>query len=305
MTDNTIQKLAILYADVSGSTHIYEKHGDTIARQNIETCISILTDVASSLDGSVVKTIGDEAMCKFPNAVKAAKAATAMHEALQLASEEGKFSIGELHVKIGWHYGPVRYRGKEIIGEAPIIAQQVIRLAKKDETLTSSQSIDALPEELKYDARFIDSVEAEAWEGELKVFGIPWEEEDEVTRIGGLPPDIAEDDATHKVLLLDYGGKQIRIDSENTHCRVGRGEDNDLCIDGNFTSKSHAEISYRHGVFHLQDNSTNGTAVYFANGRNVRLHREEEMLGDHGTIYFGGTPLNDPHAGVIFRCHRV
>jgi adenylate cyclase len=305
MSDDTIQKLAILYADVSGSTHIYEKYGDTIARQNIETCISILSEVASSLDGDVVKTIGDEAMCKFPNAVKAAKAATAMHEALQLASEQGQFSIGEVHVKIGWHYGPVRYRGKELIGEAPIIAQQIINLAKKDEILTSSQSIDALPEELKYNARFINSVEADAWDGELKVYGLPWEEEEEVTRIGSLPSASTEDDETHKALLLDYGDKHIRLDSEHTHCLIGRGDNNDLCIDGKFTSKSHAEITYRHGVFHLQDNSTNGTAVYFANGRNIRLHREEEMLGDHGTIYFGGTPLNDPHAGVIFRCHRI
>lgn len=303
MVDDTIQKLAILYADVSGSTHIYEKYGDKVARQNIETCISILTDVASSLDGDVVKTIGDEAMCKFPNATKAAKAATAMHEALRQASEEGRFSIGEIHVKIGWHYGAVQHRGKEIIGEAPITAQQIICLAKMDEILTSSQSIDALPEEFKYDARFIDAVEAEAWDGELKVYGIPWEEEEEVTRIGGVPS--SEDDVMHKALLLDYGGKQIRIDSEHTHCTVGRGQNNDLSVDGKFTSKSHAEITYRHGLFHLQDNSTNGTAVFFANGRNVRLHREEEILGDHGTIYFGGTPLNDPHAGVIFRCVRI
>ncbi len=303
MSDDTIQKLAILYADVSGSTHIYEKYGDVIARQNIETCISVLSDVAASLDGDVVKTIGDEAMCKFPNAVKAAMAATAMHEALQLASEQGQFSIGEVHVKIGWHYGAVRYRGKEIIGEAPIIAQQVIHLAKKDETLTSSQSVDALPEELKYDARFINSVEADAWDGELKIYGLPWEEKEEVTRISQLPS--AEEDADHKALLLDYGGIQIRLDSGHTHCRVGRGETNDLCVDGKFTSKSHAEITFRHGVFHLRDNSTNGTAIYFANGRNIRLHREEELLTDHGTIYFGGTPLNDPHAGVIFRCHRI
>ncbi len=298
--NDTIQKLAILYADVSGSTHIYEKHGDVIARENIGACISILSDVASSLGGEVVKTIGDEAMCSFPKPDKAMIAAKEMHEALRDASKLGKFSIGELHVKIGWHYGPVKYRGTEIIGEAPVTAQQIIKLAKKDEILTSSKSVDALSEELKQDARLIDSVEAEAWVGELKVYGIPWEDDEEVTRIGSL--STAEDTTVHKALLLDYAGNQIRLDSEHPHCHVGRHKDNELCIDGKYTSKSHAEISCRHGVFYLRDNSTNGTAVYFANGRSVRLHREEEVLVDHGTIYFGGTPLNDPHAGVIFRC---
>lgn len=301
--NDTIHKLAILYADVSSSTHIYEKYGDKIARENIGTCLSILSDVTSGLDGRVVKTIGDEVMCAFPNPTKAAMAAKEMHEELRAASEQGKFSIGELHVKIGWHYGEVQYRGKEIIGEAPVAAQQIIKLAKADEILTSRQSIEAIPEELKQDARLIDCIEAEAWVGDLNVYGLTWEEEEEVTRFASVAS--SEDDSSHKALLLDYSGKQIRLDSEHTHCRIGRGSDNDLCVEGKFTSKFHAEIICRHGVYHLQDISTNGTAVYFANGKSVRLHREEEMLSDHGTIYFGGTPLNDPHAGVIFRCQKI
>jgi hypothetical protein len=298
--NDTIQKLAILYADVTGSTHIYEKYGDVIARENIGTCISIIADVVSSLGGELVKTIGDEAMCSFPKPDKAIIAAKEMHEALRDASESGKFSIGELHVKIGWHYGAVKYRGNEIIGEAPVTAQQIIKLAKKDEILTSSKSIDALSEELKQNARFIDSLEAEAWVGQLKVYGIPWEEDKDVTRIGSLTS--VEDVTVHKALLLDYTDNQIRLNSEHPHCHIGRHKDNELCVDGKFTSKLHAEIVYRHGVFYLRDNSTNGTAVYFAHGKSIRLHREEEVLSGHGTIYFGGTPLNDPHAGVIFRC---
>jgi hypothetical protein len=298
--NDTIQKLAILYADVSGSTHIYEQHGDIVARENIGTCLSILSDVASCLGGEVVKTIGDEVMCSFPKPDKAMMAAKEMHEALRDASKLGRFSIGELHVKIGWHYGPVKYRGAEIIGEAPITAQQIIKLAKMDEILTSSKSLDALSEDLKEDARLIDSVEAEAWVGDLNVYAVPWEADEEVTRIGKLSTSV--DNSIHKALLLDYTGKQVRLDSEHTHCRIGREKDNDLCVEGKYTSKSHAEIIYRHGLFYLHDNSTNGTAVYFANGKSLRLHREEEVLVDHGTIYFGGTPLNDPHAGVIFRC---
>jgi adenylate cyclase len=307
--DETIQKLAILYADVSGSTHIYEKFGDKVARENIEICISMLSDITAELDGKKVKTIGDEIMCSFSNPVKAAIAAKQMHEALRAASEEGKFSIGEMHVKIGWHYGVVNHRGEEIIGEAPIAAQQIIKLAKADEILTSEQSLESIPDEFKQNTRFIDTVEAEAWVGDLNVYGMVWEEDDDddddegVTRIGSITSQ--DDSALHKSLILEYSGKQICLDAAHTHCHIGRGEENDLCINGKFTSKSHAEIVYRHGIFHLQDISTNGTAVYFANGRSIRLHREEEILSDHGTIYFGGTPTNDPDAAVTFHCESV
>ncbi len=43
--DETVQKLAILYADVSGSTKIYEQYGDTIARRDIKTCIDMVVDI--------------------------------------------------------------------------------------------------------------------------------------------------------------------------------------------------------------------------------------------------------------------
>lgn len=301
--DETIQKLAILYADVTGSTHIYEEYGDEIARENIGVCISILTDITLQLGGQKVKTIGDEIMCSFLNPVKASTAAKEMHEALRTASEQGKFSIGELHVKIGWHYGVVNHRGAEIIGEAPVTAQQIIKLAKSDEILTSEQSLEFLPDELKQDARFIDSIEAEAWVGELKVYGLTWEDDDEVTRIGSISSFI--DDSIHKSLVLEYSGNQICMDAEHTHCHIGRGLENDICIiDGKFASKNHAEIICRHGVFYLKDNSTNGTAIYFSDGRSLRLHREEEVLSGQGTICFGGNPTNDPQSVVNFRCEK-
>ena len=303
--DETIHKLAILYADVSGSTHIYEKYGDKIARENTEKCLSLLSKVASDFDGRTVKTIGDEVMCAFPNPMKCALAAQEMQEALAEAGKKGEFNIGPLHVKIGWHYGEVKYRGDEIVGEAPITAQQIIKLAKADEILTSEHSLDSLSEDIKQNTRLIDTVEAEAGTGELNVYNFVWEEENgEVTRIGTLSPETT-DDSLHKALLLDYQGKQIRLDAEHTHCRIGREEHNDLCIHGKYTSKLHAEIIFQHGIFHLKDISTNGTAIYYADGRSLRLHREEEVLTGQGSIYFGGTPANDPEAEVKFICEKI
>ncbi len=59
MMEETIQKLAILYADVSGSTKIYEKYGDTIARRDIKKCIDMIVDIITQHDGKLIKTIGD------------------------------------------------------------------------------------------------------------------------------------------------------------------------------------------------------------------------------------------------------
>lgn len=301
--EETLIRLAILYADVSGSTRIYEQHGDAVARSNIDDCLKILSNVATELDGRTVKTIGDEIMCAFPNPVKAATAASRMQESLREAVDEGRFSIGPLQIKIGWHYGIINSRGTEIIGEAPTTAQQIIKLAKADEVLTSEQSMETLPPELKQDARFINTIEAEAYEGLLNVYALPWEEEAEVTRMGAVSAN-ADEALMHLALVLEYNDRELRMDSDRTCCRIGRGPDNDLCVDGNFTSRQHGEISYRQGRFYLRDSSTNGTAVLYDDGRSVRVHREEEVLSDQGTICFGGLPKTDPNAAVRFRCIR-
>lgn len=294
-------RLVVLYADISGSTRIFEQYGDTVARADIRECLALLSDVASNNEGKIIKTIGDEVMCVFYNPVKAANASIEMHQALEGACEQGRFQSEALHIKIGWHYGSAGFRPDDVIGEAPAIAQQVIKIAKRDETLTTGKSIDSLPPELRLKAVFIDRIEAEDGSGDIEVYSIPWEEDySEVTVLSQQP---AQGNALmHTALVLVYAGKELRLDSNRTHCQIGRGEDNDLVVNGEYTSRHHAEIHYRHGRFHLSDMSTNGTALVHSDGHMTRLHREEEMLSGSGLICFGGEPKIDPHAQVQYEC---
>ena len=50
--DKSLKQLAVLYADVSGSTRLYEQFGDAIARTDLALCIEMLRDIASGLSGS-------------------------------------------------------------------------------------------------------------------------------------------------------------------------------------------------------------------------------------------------------------
>lgn len=301
--DETILRVAILYADVSGSTRLYEKFGDQIARSDIHACLKILSDVAARWDGSVLKTIGDEVMCRFPNPLKAAMAAAEMQQDLADASEAGKFQTGTLRIKIGWHYGPVAFRHGDLVGEAPVTAQQVIKLAKAGEILTSGPSIAGLTPELRANCQPIDFIESEVGLGRVEVFRMQWEETDEVTTLG----TVESQDVTvpRNTLVVEHGGKTIRINDYNPACRIGRGPDNDVIIHGKFASRNHAEIHYRHGNFHYCDLSVNGSVIQFHNGRQVRLHREEELLQGDGAVGFGGTPDEEPEAVVHFHLEHI
>ncbi len=76
------QQLAIMFADIAGSTQLYETVGNSQAREATSRCIALLSQVTLKYQGSVIKTIGDEVMCTFPSSDQAARAAVNMQESV-------------------------------------------------------------------------------------------------------------------------------------------------------------------------------------------------------------------------------
>ena len=74
------QPLCILFADVSGSTKLFEQRGDVEARRIIAAVLEALSKVCVSHGGKVIKTIGDEIMCTLPSAMAGVLAACDMQK---------------------------------------------------------------------------------------------------------------------------------------------------------------------------------------------------------------------------------
>src|SRR2546430_11567649 len=65
----------VLFADVSGSTQLYQVAGDTTAHGAISGCLELMRKAVEAARGRVVKTIRDEVMALFPSADAAVAAA--------------------------------------------------------------------------------------------------------------------------------------------------------------------------------------------------------------------------------------
>ena len=293
------QPLLVLYADISGSTRLFEKHGDTAARDACAACIEVLTGVIESHGGRLVKTIGDEVMAAFHDPSAGVRAGTDMQGAVRRASEEGRFVTGELRIKVGMHYGAALEEVDDYLGEAPITAQQVIKLAKADQVLTTAQTLEALPAMLRGGARFQDRVTSDASGAPLEVHELIWE-------ISGLTQmaDVAlpSQRVSQTLLELFYGGKTLRCDADNPEVSIGRVEGNDLVVPSDLTSRHHAQIEYRRGRFYIADNSANGTLVVAEDGTPTPLRREDFALRGRGKLCMGGNPESNPQGIIEFRC---
>ena len=127
--------LAIVFADISESTRLYDVMGDTQARELVAQCLGVMTGVVHERRGTVIKTIGDELMCTFPRAGSAVAAARGMQEAVSKDLPDLNPSTPkDLTIRIGIHYGPAIVDGGDVFGDAVNVAASQSRNGKSPST---------------------------------------------------------------------------------------------------------------------------------------------------------------------------
>ena len=201
--------LAILFADISGSTKLFETLGDTIARKLIADCLEILTSIVKSHKGTVIKTIGDEIMCTFPTADNAASASCEMHETLEEDATEGTSENPPLKIRVGLHYGPAIMEGGDVFGDAVNVAARMAAQAKGGQIITTQLTIDLLAPILRASTRFVDRAPIKGKKEEIDIYEIIWQQED-VTRMatGMLSDKPAQESQTH----LELSRPEYRVE---------------------------------------------------------------------------------------------
>src|SRR3954466_885283 len=75
LADSQSRNVCVLFADVAGSTRLYETLGDKQALAAIDKCIERMSGVTRIYRGRVIKTIGDEVMAVFETAEDGMQAA--------------------------------------------------------------------------------------------------------------------------------------------------------------------------------------------------------------------------------------
>lgn len=282
MTNSTTQQyFAILFADVAGSTRLYEKIGDRAAREAISGVLARMTAIAERHAGVLVKTIGDEILCRFPAAERAVSAAIAMQEALCNDST----SPVRLQMRMGLHWGPVILEQGDVFGDAVNVAARMSAVARAGQIITTRDTVHALPENLAARTRLFDTAMVKGKQDSMVMYEVMWEEEGTATMfIAAAAPAQAAD--TPARLVLRYRAQEIVLGGGDS-LGIGRGDSADLVVASPLASRLHARIESRRGKFVFIDQSTNGSHVRREDGSTVYLRREELPLVGRGQISLG------------------
>jgi len=114
--------LAVLFADVSGSTRLYETLGDERALATVGQCLALVREACDGHSGRVIKTIGDEVMAVFALADQAAQAAAAM----QARVSTEPFAVGQrIAIRVGFHFGPALETDSDVFGDSVNVAARL------------------------------------------------------------------------------------------------------------------------------------------------------------------------------------
>jgi class 3 adenylate cyclase len=276
----------ILFADVSGSTRLFETKGDVEARRLIAGVLDALTTICQQHGGRVIKTIGDEIMCTLPGALNGLLAACDMQRKM---ARDINFVRDNLAVRIGLHHGDaLEEKDGDVYGDAVNTAARMASLAKREQIVTTAATVNGIMGKAP-ETRSLGRARVSGKLLPIEIVDVIWQEDtsgmtmvQSAIRIG--------DPASHKQgakLRLRHRGKLIELTENSEPFMMGREGSNNLMVEADWVSRTHAQIEFKRGHFMITDRSTNATYVRIGEDDELRVHRDELHLRKSGTISMG------------------
>jgi len=315
----------VLFADLRGSTSMYETLGNADATAVVTRSVALLARIVATQGGQVVKTLGDGLMATFETPAQAVAAADDMHDSMariSMADEaqaeaanderaEGEDAedsgIGDsgsdagnptlpprppvpLKLQVGLAHGEVVEMSGDVFGDAVNVAARLLDHAGDNETLATSSVVEQLGEWERSRFRSLDRMQLR---GRVEPVHVYLQEavrrfgDTAATAYGDMLMPVAEPEGI-RLVWLDLN----RIYAGTSlPVILGRSPQATYIIDDTRVSRSHARIDWHGGTFQLVDLSYNGTYVRFDNDHEIiSLRRGACTLHGSGVIGLGAPP---------------
>lgn len=296
-----IAERTVLFADLRGSTALYETLGNAEATAVVTQTVTALSRAVPAAGGQLIKTLGDGLMAAFGTPTEGMRSAHLMHEELERIVSRGRergasVALRGLRLQVALARGEVVEMGGDCFGDAVNVAARLIDHAGDNETLITAEVLSGLAKDLKLRFRSLDwmHLRGRAEPVQVHVLGGRRGVDLAATQFGPVPSTLEPEAVRLQWLNLDEV-----FDGEHMPVVMGRSPQAHFRVDDTRVSRSHARIDWHGGVFQLTDLSYNGTYVRFGGGDEVvSLRRGHCTLHGSGTVGLGGSPT-DPTAPCV------
>ena len=301
MIDRTEKEMAVLFADISGSTRIFDSVSDDVARRIEAEWQARVAAVLPRFDGKLVKTVGDEVMCVFPSADQGVLAASAIQA--EVAAKPPADTPIALHM--GLHWGKVVVEDGIVFGDTVNVAAYLADVASSEQIVVTEHTVAALSDPLKFVVRPVFRTILKDQTNEVIVYYVIWR-----TDHADATDNFFADNAGKLIpsdsggLLLTYRDKFVHLNHQKPKATLGRHSTCDLTILDRTASRQHAHVALQGVSFYLIDESINGTFVVIDDRPEVHVLRRELRLEGSGKICLGNSFTRNPTEVVAFSRDR-
>lgn len=288
--------VTVVFADLTGSTGVFESLGNAKATQAITRLTQWIGKVCCAENGRVVKTLGDGVLMVFG---QNSDAVEAVQEMQRVHTERIKGWPGELKMRlqVGMARGEVIEQKGDFFGDAVNLASRLADLSGPDQILGTDSVIDQLPSNTLVRYRSLGAMNIRGREQTCTVYRIEWQ--NEILSDFFTVPATLNSSPLSKSLLqpgsiaLAWLDVNAAFTSKALPVHLGRDAEAQFVVNDPRVSRLHAKITWRAGKFYLEDVSSFGTWVRFAGGNAiVALRRQECVLLAEGEIALGA-PFED------------
>ena len=292
--------VTVVFADITGSTGLFESLGNAKATRAITSLTQWIGKISTVHGGRVVKYLGDGVLVVFADNAKAVSAVIGIQRIHQQRIGDWPKQL-RMGLQIGMARGKIVEQGGDCFGDAVNLASRLSDLSGREQIFATSAVIDQL--EQSGTASAIRSICL----GELDIRGrteacvvhkIEWQAEvlSELMTIraalGESTPDLREFGAQPEI-ELSWLDTHTAFPQKQLPVFLGRDSNAQFVVKDPRVSRRHANIEYRAGKFYVEDVSSYGTWVRFADTRAVlALRRQECVLMADGEIALGA-PFED------------
>ncbi len=277
-TTDQLKEVSILLADVTGSTSLYSKSGDTEALNQIRTYLGHIRRIVSQEGGNFIHSKGDDVLCTFKEPTAALLAARGILN---------KNLRNSLSIHAGIHHGVIIRTDDDIYGDCVNVTARLASLANPGEVLLSQDFFDRLPGHHREPLRVLDDIQFKGKDQPMRVYTMVSDATAMHTQFGGIDNSVVTSTPqapnARVSVQLTYGGQEF-ICSENANITIGRSDENDLVIDQPWVSRQHATISVLRNKAQLIDRSSGGTFITMGENPELPALRETVLLIGSGTI---------------------
>lgn len=286
----TIKRRAVLFADLRGSTALYESIGNAQATTVVTQTIAALAQRVPAMGGQVIKTLGDGLMAVFAVPSMAITTAMQMHDLLETnaAAPQAAPVMARMRLQIAVALGEVVEVNSDCFGDAVNVAARLLDHAGDNETLITREVHDDLAFDTRSMFRSLDRVHLRGRAEPVEVFMMARTRGSEGTAtLMETRFDLTEPEG----LQLVWHDTAYRFSRSDLPLMIGRGSTCGLQIDEARVSRTHARIDWMGGALQVSDLSINGTYVrFFGDDEVLSLRRGACTLHGSGEVGLGGSP---------------